>query len=482
MDPIGMRESDDVAVLGEGGEFLTYRQLSRLVDRLARSMPGDRKVLVGLLGDRDLGTLVGYLGALRIGHVVAWLGAARSAPHQRDLVLRYRPEVVIGSAREVRAAVDAARYTIAGGPVDGVHIASLNTPVDEPDLNRDTSVLLFTSGSTGGSRAVRLAGKSIATNSEWTCSTLRIDARSRSATSLPLYYTYGLSVVNTHLAAGGSILLTRKPSTGVAFWKLFARSQCQIFSGVPMHLEWLQRNQHLVTEVESLTKITSSGSRIRASVATRFHELCESTGRQYFKMYGQTEATARISVLQHDDFTKYPDSVGRVLAGSRVTIADTPDDSSEPNMGIGRVIYHGPCAMQGYAEDRSALSKEDEMEGVVDTGDLGFVKEGFLHLTGRAGRFVKPAGKRLELDHLEDVFSEVASAAAVGGPDERAHVFVESRLTSGLEAMRLDLAGGLGLAANVIELHTVEHLPRRPSGKVDYRSLGESVCANAHCE
>lgn len=473
MDPIALRASDQVALVIADGNAVDYRRLVRLVDGFARVLPKGRKGLVALLGDRDLGTVVAYLASLREGQAVAWLGAAQGVAQRRELVRRYDPELVVGPAATIREVVDPSRYTASAVECAGAQVA-VARPDDRAEVGAGTSLILLTSGSLTGGRAVRLSSTSVAANAGAIRASLDIDDRARGVTSLPLFYTYGLSVLNCHLSAGGSVLLTDVPATAARFWRTFAAESCEVFSGVPMHYEWLARSSLRWQDASTLRKMTISGGRIRPELAAQFHRLCDDTARRFYKMYGLTEVTARLSVLQHEDFPAHSDSVGRVVPGSSVTI-DGPFAAGRSGPPVGRIVYHGPSAMQGYAEDRSDLARPDEMHGSVDTGDVGFLDDGFLHLTGRDGRFVKPDGRRLELDSVEDLFAALAPAAAVGSDGERAHVFIESEPTNAVETARLDLAREFNVGVGAIHLHYVRRLPRRANGKVDYRTLHDRV-------
>ncbi|NED99844.1 AMP-binding protein [Phytoactinopolyspora halotolerans] len=483
MDPIALHAGEQPALVLEDGRTLSHRELVRLVDRVGLLLPAERKCLVALLGDREMGTVLGYLAGLRCGHAVAWFGAAADRGRRASLVNRYAPEVVIGPEPDIAAVVaddfpGAYRRLDAGIGVgaDRIRIAVAHDVTAHPEVAPGTSLVLLTSGSESGGRAVRLSAKSIAANCRGVQEALRIDTRSRAATSLPLFYTYGLSVLNSHLSAGATVLLTAAPATGIGFWNLFAAAGCDTFAGVPAHFDWFARSRLPWDDVASLRSMTVSGGRLRAALARRFHARCSETARRFYKMYGQTEATARITVLQPEDFAAHGDSVGRVLTGGRVTIEHTQGED-----GMGRIVYRGPCAMQGYASGRADLALADEMRGTVDTGDLGVLREGFLYLAGRAGRFVKPGGIRVSLDAVEEAFAAVTPAAAVGTVDERAHVFVEPAPTAEIEAVRRGLLSELRLAPRAVRVHVIPNLPVRGSGKPDYRLLRSRATMTEKC-
>lgn len=483
MDPMGLRASDDPAVVtGDGGE-VSHRDLLDLMAEFSRALPAARKGLVVLLGDREIGTVAAYLATLREGHAVAWFGSARDANQLAALVRRYAPDVVVGPATTMDAVIKTGRYRTDTTALADVHVTTTSDPRPAPEVGPNTALLLLTSGSLSGGRAVRLSAESIAANTAAIAATLDLSPRSRAATALPLFYTYGLSVLNSHLSVGGSVLLTDAAASGGRFWRQFAEARCDTFAGVPLHYDWLARSRLPWAMSPGLRTMTVSGGRLRTQLARQFYDQCNASGRRFVKMYGQTEATARISILQHDDFPDHVDSVGQAVPGGRVTIEtpptartpfpeDWPGGDEHPDTRVGRIVYHGAAAMQGYADSRADLAKPDQMRGRVDTGDMGYLDDGYLYLVGRDSRFIKPDGKRVGLDAVEDIFAEVAPAGAVASADgDRAHVFVESSAPAGIDDLRLDLLRQVGLSPRAIQVYYIDRLPRRPSGKIDYHQL-----------
>ncbi|MGY2020990.1 AMP-binding protein [Nocardia gipuzkoensis] len=468
VDPIMLRARDTPAILTEDGDVVTHRALRTLVDAFTNRLSGGERRLVGLLGDRELGTVVAHLAAVRGGHAVAWFGAAGVPERMRELVRRYAPEFLVGPAATMTAVAEPLGYRLESfTPAPDVLLACAPQPSTVP-IGTETSLLLLTSGSVSGGRGVRLSAGAIAANARGIRETLEFDASSRGATSLPLYYSYGLSILHSHLTAGGSVLLTSAPATGGGFWRRFDASGCQIFNGVPTHFEWLDRKSAPWQRVRKLRTVTCAGGPISRGLAERMHQRCTRIGAGFVKMYGQTEATARISILRAEDFLAHPDSVGRVLPGSRVSF-----DAE------GQLLYHGPSAMLGYCDGRADLAVPDQMQGTIHTGDVGHEADGYLHLTGRMARFIKPNGRRISLDSVEGAFAELAPAAAVGDTEEQAHVFMTAEYGPALEAVRRELLDRLGLPPAAISLHCVTELPRRSNGKLDYQRLVARVAAMA---
>ena len=182
----------------------------------------------------------------------------------------------------------------------------------------------------------------------------------------------------------------------------------------------------------SLRTLTQAGGRLDPALVRHFHGVAAARGGRLFVMYGQTEATARISVLSPDELPAHAGSVGRALPGGALAI--DPD---------GEVIYRGPNVMMGYAEDRADLARGDELGGVLRTGDLGRLDaDGRLWITGRVKRIAKVFGLRVNLDELEAWLRGQPDApvvAAIAG-DDKLRVFVEGGAPDALAAIKRALA------------------------------------------
>jgi acyl-CoA synthetase (AMP-forming)/AMP-acid ligase II len=211
-----------------------------------------------------------------------------------------------------------------------------------------------------------------------------------------------------------------------------------------------------------LRSMTQAGGRLDVDTVRRYHHGLAAAGRRFHVMYGQTEATSRMSVLDPEDLPEHAGSVGRPVPGGGFRIDDLGG-------GVGEVIYRGPNVMLGYANGRPDLARPDELGGTLATGDVGRLDdEGRLWLTGRLKRIVKLYGERVSLDDVEQLARPWGPAvAAETGPDRLA-VFVEGDVPDG--AARV-LERRLGVPPRTVEVVGVDELPRTASGKVDYARL-----------
>ncbi|EHR61671.1 AMP-binding protein [Saccharomonospora cyanea] len=321
----------------------------------------------------------------------------------------------------------------------------------------DLALLLTTSGSTGAAKAVRLSAGAVRANAVSIGQALGIDGRQVAPTSLPLHYSYGLSVLTSHLLVGATVVLCDGGVLSPRFWRAVDEHGATSLAGVPHTYETLDGIRWRPGRNPTLRTLTQAGGRLAPRLVRRFGELAEADGLRMFVMYGQTEATARMTVLPAERLKDKLGSVGLPIPGGRVDIDD------------GEVVYHGPNVMLGYAEGPEDLARGDELGGTLRTGDLGRLdEEGFLWLTGRRSRVGKVFGTRVDLDVVERALDDVGPVAALDADDR---VAVWSASGAGEDEVRARLVREFGLPRAGFLVHHVTALPRLPNGKIDYQRL-----------
>lgn len=159
------------------------------------------------------------------------------------------------------------------------------------------ALLLTTSGSTGSPKLVRQSYKNIAANTDSIIDYLELDASERSISTLPMNYTYGLSIINTHLKVGASLILTEYTLVQRDFWTLFAEYEATSFGGVPYTYEMLDKLQFFRRKLPSLRTMTQAGGKLLPVLHKKFAEYADKEGKKFIVMYGQAEATARMGYL-----------------------------------------------------------------------------------------------------------------------------------------------------------------------------------------
>jgi acyl-CoA synthetase (AMP-forming)/AMP-acid ligase II len=189
-------------------------------------------------------------------------------------------------------------------------------------------------------------------------------------------------------------------------------------------------------------------------------------------MYGQTEATARISYVPPEALPEKAHTIGIPIPGGRLGIRSGTEEISEPDI-EGELIYEGPNVMLGYAQDHEDLGLGDVLNGELRTGDLGsFDADGFFRLTGRTKRIAKAYGLRVNLDEVEAAASAHGPVAVVDG-GEQILVWRVAGADIAADDLRREIARACGLNSRAFAVRDIEALPLKPSGKVDYDALGK---------
>jgi acyl-CoA synthetase (AMP-forming)/AMP-acid ligase II len=454
------------AVYLEDRSVLSYAELAELVGESERALRYDGKALVLCAGDRDLPTLLAYLAALRLGHAVAFL------PASAEILSAYQPEFVVPAPGQGIGLADLG-YRPAAEPIAGTTIFHRKPSQPTGEIYIDTALLVTTSGSTGSPKTVRLSFSGLAENTAAIIRVLGITAAERAPTTLPIRHVYGLSVLNTHLLAGACVVVGDRSPLSLAAWDHVIRSGATSFAAVPTtyaafgpaHVNLLGRSK--------IRTMTQAGARLGDDLTMRMVRTMNQRDGRFFVMYGQTEAASRIACLDPADLPRRLGSVGIAIPGGTITIRPAPVHArAVPGEGV--VHYRGPGVMLGYATGRADLCRGAEVD-VLDTGDLGYLREGYLYLTGRTKRIVKVLGVRVSLDDLERMVEQPGHpAAVVCGTDEVVHL-VGAGDPAVHEKQRRQLVEVLGVPSRHVVFRQVDRLPRTSGGKLDYRTLATVI-------
>ena len=457
--------------------WLTRAEIRAASLDLAGRIASGQKQLVFLLCGLNSETLIGLLAAAAAGHATALIDPAAPEDVLRNLIEAYQPELVLGSrdfGEKLRAVTDAAAALDSAESRAGA-VEWIATKAERPsvEIHAPLGLLLSTSGTTGSRKYVRLSRDAIVANARQIAGALAIDQTSVGVAHLPLHYSYGLSVVTSHLIAGGRICLVNNSITSPSFWSKIGDAGGSHFPGVPFHYAALAR---LGTGLapDSIKVFTQAGGALDLRIQKKIHDWAAQRGGRFFVMYGQTEASPRMTTLQHADFATKSGSVGVALAGGRLSILDE-SGAPAPADTIGTVVYDGPNVMLGYAMSRSDLGNGDEMNGRLETGDLGRLDaDGFLFLTGRTKRFAKIAGYRLGLDEIEQELTAVCPVACLD-LGEKIVVAHEQESETALKSRIRELADTYKVPSSSFALRKIVQIPRAASGKIDYARLKDLV-------
>lgn len=338
------------------------------------------------------------------------------------------------------------------------------------NLHSDLALLLTTSGSTGSPKLVRLSYKNINSNAEAIANYLSIDNHERPITSLPMHYSFGLSIINSHIIKGATILLTNNSILEKEFWGFLKEQNATSLSGVPYSFEILKKLRFFKMDLPKLTTITQAGGKLNLELNLELSEFCKNNNKRLFIMYGQTEATARMSYLPHEYSMSKVGSIGLAIPGGKFSIQDENGNLILDDDNEGELIYHGDNVSMGYSYSIEDLIKGDENGGILATGDIGRKdNDGFYFIVGRKKRFIKLFGNRINLDEIEQLLNNQKMDCACVGNDDRLIIFTtqknhENKITNYVSET-------LKIHHRSFVIQYVSDLPRDTSGKLLYTKL-----------
>ena len=237
-------------------------------------------------------------------------------------------------------------------------------------LYGELGLLLTTSGSTGSPKFVRQSYTNILDNARSIVTYLELDETERPITTLPMNYTYGLSIINSHLLVGASILVTDKTLMEKEFWSFFKESKATSFGGVPYTYEMLDKLRFYRMELPSLRTMTQAGGKILPELHEKFAKYAKEQGKRFVVMYGQCEATARMGYLPYEKAVEKKGSMGIVIPGGKFRLIDVNGKEITDPYITGELVYEGKNVTLGYAECKDDLGKGDERGGILETGDM----------------------------------------------------------------------------------------------------------------
>lgn len=391
---------------------------------------GDRIILIA---DNSLFWVACYLGTLQAGMVSVPVSTAVTAGDLEYLFEVTGSSIVCAQAAVLKnhAVAFARRHVLTDRdlPTPAGSISQRSLPSLSADTapaggfaevdGTDLAALVFTSGSTGTPRGVMVTHANIVANTDSIVSYLSLTERDRIMAVLPFHYCYGASLLHTHLVVGGEVVVENRFMYPEVVLQRLIETRCTGFAGVPSHFQILLRNSTLRTKrFPDLRYVQQAGGYLAPGFILELKAALP--GAQVFIMYGQTEATARLSFLPPDDLGRKLGSIGRGMPG--VTLRVLNEAGSAVQAGeVGEIVAEGANITRGYWQ-APRETQEVFRNGALFTGDLARVDDdGFIFIVDRAKDFLKCRGEKVSCRTIEEVlleFNELVEAAVIGIHDD----------------------------------------------------------------
>jgi acyl-coenzyme A synthetase/AMP-(fatty) acid ligase len=458
---IDRRDRNAIAAMEDNGKTLTYGELVDFSTVWAEKIAP--RSLIFILTTNTIPSIKGYISSLQAGVVPLLLDGKLDDELLANLLETYKPNDVWVPNSVEKTFGDA---VFSDG---GYTLYHTNSP--QPPMTETLALLLTTSGSTGSPKLVKQSYENIRANTASIIEYLKLDETERPITTLPMSYTYGLSIVNSHVAAGATVLLTSYGIMQREFWTFFKDQGATSFGGVPYTYEMLKRLRFFKMELPTLRTFTQAGGKLLPDLHKEFAEYALSTGRHFVVMYGQTEATARMSYLPWEKALDKYGSMGVAIPGGEFSLIDVAGNEIDEPEVVGELVYKGKNVTLGYAEKLDDLSVGDERGGVLVTGDMAKRdEEGFYYIVGRKKRFLKIFGNRINLDEIERMIkNEFDVECACAGEDDHMLIYI---VNAGIkENAEKYISRITGIHFSAFDVRVIDTIPKNEAGKTLYKEL-----------
>ena len=488
-------EDQQIALVADRS-YYTYLDIRKKAATLAREIleagaqPGDA---VGILASNSLFWVAGYLAIMKLGCVAVPFNPA-SMPDELSILSDFAGcKVICVQRRYLRRfakALPGDLPLISDDMPDcsDEDVALWNRLPDLESEDQDAALML-TSGTTSSPRVVRVTHKNIKANTDSIIACLDLTETERIMVVLPFYYCFGTSLLHTHLRVGGSLVLCNSfvyPQTAL---DLMEAENCTGIAGVPSIYQTLLRDSAFPRrEFPHLRKIQQAGGKLPPILIQELME-CRPNAQIYI-MYGQTEATARLSILSPELLPSKLGSVGTGIPGTELRVIGKSGEDVAPGE-VGEIVAWGDNVSPGYLNNPEATSVKF-VDGMLHTGDLATVDaDGFIYIVDRTSDFIKSHGYRVSSQQVEETIlqlTDLVAAAVIGEPDlaagEAIVAYVMIRKGSRVlpEEIHAHCRQNLPRYMWPSEVITVDSLPKSAQGKIVKSVLRErhrSEVANA---
>jgi len=385
-----------------------YNRSVNLATYLNNTVGRNQNIL--LIAPNSVFFMVAYLGILKSGNVVVPLSSEIEQNNLNFILDKCESKLTITTLLTGRQATHfTTKLNFSDSSIlneksldEIIHDAPTLCTYEHETSSEQLAEIIFTSGSTGEPKGVMISHKNLIANTGSIVKYLKLTRDDTMLVVLPFYYCYGLSLLHTHLRAGGSIVLNNLFIMLGGVINDLKRFNCTGFAGVPSHFQILLRKSESfkLTHFPDLVYVTQAGGKLHNAFISEFIETFPAI--RFNVMYGQTEATARLSWLPPEKLPEKIGSCGKGIPGVELKVVDEHGNKVKHGE-TGEILAYGHNIMQGYYKDPESTG-QTLINGWLHTGDLAMVdEEGYIFLTARKKEIIKVGGRRVSPKEIEEV-------------------------------------------------------------------------------
>jgi long-chain acyl-CoA synthetase len=453
------------ALISREAGIITYNDIAYQINILKKEIPSRSFAI--LLCENSIAPIIYYIFSIKNNCTIMLVDIKTDLTQIKNLIKIYKPSFIVGPtwwAKENNIPTNKFIYTLLNYSIYRMKYNLF------PKTNNKLCLLMPTSGSMGSVKFARISKENITENTHSIIKYLKIASSERAITNMPFNYSYMLSIINTHIQTGASIFVTNETIIQKQFWNDFKSNNITSFNGVPYHYDILIKLGLNNIYNNNLKLFTQAGGKMKIQNQKLILNFCKTTKTKFISMYGQTEASPRISYLEPKyNFTKMG-SIGKPIAKCKMWIENFKGKKIDKINEIGELVVKGKNVCMGYAKNINDLKKPDTNKGLLNTGDLAFMdKDGFFYLTGRKNRIIKIFGNRFSLDEIEDRMQKKGISIACKNINDKFYIYYENnhkkndiikKITQITKQNKIDF-----------KLILLKRLPRKANGKIDYHNL-----------
>ena len=429
--------------------------------------------------------LIAYFAVLKAGAIITALNT-HFVSRELGLIIKDCSPTIIISDKKHKAVVEKALKS-SENPLEILLIDDWNMHHTAGALQpvactpEDLAMIIYTSGTTANPKGVILSHENLSANAESIIEYLHLTANDKIMVVLPFYSSYGNSLLTTHIRVGGTLVIDNRFTYPNLVLNSMLSEEVTGFAGVPSNFSLLIKKSAIRKyQFPNLRYVTQAGGAMAPPMIEEFLKIVPNI--EFYVMYGQTEASARLSYLKPENLNDKMGSIGKAIPGVELTVLDEEGTPVKPGE-TGEIVTKGKNVMQGYWNAPKETAAVLQKEGLF-TGDLAQIDEdGFIHIVGRKKDIIKSRGNRISPFEIENVVCQIpgiVECAAVGIPDEilgeAIAVFVVEN-GSVIEKKDIMLFCKNNLAAYKVpkEIVIVGELPKTGSGKIKRQELRKNL-------
>lgn len=451
-------------ILEKKNKKISYSKLDSYLSTISKKLK--KNSLAFLLCKNNLETVACYLSLLSMDCAIVLLDEQMDSRLLTKLINIYKPNLIF-LPKKFKKNLKKYKETF----VFFDYKLCIEKVYSKKKIHPNLSLLISTSGSTGTPKLVKLSRDNLINNTIQICKYLPITKKDITITTLPMSYVYGLSVINTHIYKGASILLNTSSIIEKDFWLKMVENKISSFSGVPYIYDLIEKLNLKNFPPKTLKYSTQAGGKLSVRTLENIINKYKKFNIKFFSMYGASEATARMSYVPWKMVNKKRGSIGIPLKGGSFHLEDKNRKKINISNKIGELVYRGKNVFMGYSNNLNDLGKGDVNNGIFKTGDYAYRdKDNYYFITGRKDRYVKIYGMRVNLDELEDIIANYG-LENICTQKKQNKILIYVKNFNKNEQLKKYLIKLTKLHSTSLEIKNVKKFPLNKNFKISYNEL-----------